>query len=331
MKVSFSEIIGNSFRMMFKNNWLYVLGAFAIVPLFSIAIFLFLSLYSYQEYGESYTNVYEEDQINSTNVQESGISNETYLNLIVLSIFSIVAFIFLGFTWTYLTVYSSNALTYSIGFISESGDLSVTETSLKARKKILQVFGANFISSLFASIILYPIFYLFSLSDSLIQDDRLLIFGIFGLVTSIFLGLVVSSIYYFSLNYLSYLILFGKKTFLENIFYSYKLAVKYIFENILYTIVQCFFIMFAVSIGLVSYLVFFGLVTGIVSLGGFVAFLLLQVSNLSSLFISIPSFMLIAFMVFSATQLIQILKSLNSIFFYSYSYLFNKEILKHEK
>lgn len=331
MHVSFNEIIGKSFGMMFKNKWLYLLGAFAVVPFIIFIFFMFLSIGNNKSEEVNNFQKYNQNQLNLENAGDTSISDKTSFNILYIVTFSLGGILLISIIGLYLTTYSSNALTYSIGFLSENEDLSVSEASLKARKKVLPILGANFISSFFSSIILYFIFNLFSFSDMLTQNDSFVYLGIAGLVLSIFLGLSFSLIFYFSLNHLSYLILFDIKSFSESIIYSYRLAVKYILENLLFTLIQFFFVIISISMAVVVYLISVGILAGAFTLGGDVSTMLFSALKFSSIIYTVPIFLLLALISIAATQSIQLFQSLNSIFFYTYSYLFNKEILKNEK
>jgi len=330
MKVSFGEIISNSFAMMFKNKWLYVLSSFAIVPVLAV-IMIFLGSFVGEDgiqktepYRNNFSDIQNQDKYKEKISPETAINSAVFMFLVLLFI---IIFIILGL---YLVTYSSNALLYGVSFISENEDFSITEASLNARKNVWPIIGAHTISSIFSSFLLTPIIFLFNYFDNLLQNDNYVIFAIIGLVLSIFLFLGVVLIYYFSTNYLSYLILFKKKKFTMAIVYSYKLAVKNIFENFVYSFLQFFFFIFTGSIGLVVYLVLYGLLLGVVSLGGITTLLLGQLENISLSIIAIPTILLALFLGLAITQAVQLLKCLNSIFFYTYNYLFNKEILKNE-
>lgn len=351
MKVDFGKIISKSFSMMFKSRWLILLGSFAYLTgvLFSFQPQVFKGpTINFKSEPNPQINQQEIVQPTVTEttyptVEESvflqnfisTISPETFFNffnlITLLIIFSTVALVISVYTPSF----SASALYYGISYLDEGGEIDLTEVSLRARKKVWKLFFSNFLTIVVAAVVILPLGILSLFSYGIIANDTSNFFILITAMlvfffTFIFVFLAVIS-FYFSLNYLNYLVLFENKPIFDNIFYSYKLGFKYMNENVIGCVITLFFgCIFGCITSFITgslFLVVVGFFVATVASGSF----LQTISDISSLLLSLPLVFILFLGIVVSFQVIQVVNSIVGIFFYSFNYLFAKDILKHEK
>lgn len=350
MKADFGKIISKSFSMMFKSRWLILLGSFAYLTgvLYSFQPQVFQgptinfksepeSQLTQQVATQPTASEIPSQQVNENAFQENLISTinpETYFNIFVLiTLLSIVSIVVLVIS-VYTPSFSASALYYGISYLDEGGEIDLTEVSLRARKKVWKIFFSNVVTVFTASAIILPLSILALFSYQIISNYTNTITLIIAILVFFFSFIfVIFAIisFYFSLNYLNYLVLFENRSFFDTIFYSYKLGFKYMTENVIGCVITLFF---GCVFGCISSFIAGGLILVIV--GFFIATiasgsLLQSISDIGTLLLSLPLIFLLFLGVIISFQVIQLVNSIVGIFFYSFNYLFAKDILKHEK
>lgn len=356
MKADFGKIISKSFSMMFKSRWLILLGSFAYFTgvLFSFQPQVFKGpTINFNSEPESQLNqqtlskpsLVQQTDTEATSLiaeestfQENFISTinpDTYFNIFVLITLLMIISVVIILLSIYTPSFSASALYYGISFLDEGEEIDLTEVSIRARKKVWKLFFSNLLTIAVAAVIILPLGILSFFSYGIIANDTS---NFFILITAmlvfffscIFVFLAIIS-FYFSLNYLNYLVLFENKPIFDSIFYSYRLGFKYINENVIGCVITLFFgCIFGCITSFITgglFLVIVGFFVATVASGSF----LQTISDISSLFLSLPLVFILFLGIIVSFQVIQVVNSIVGIFFYSFNYLFAKDILKHEK
>jgi len=320
MKVDFGYLISRSLNLMFKNKWVVILASFA---------FMSGSLYSsqsFQWYG-LVNNNYQTAEFNNfwNTIKFESVVNFIYFSFLATIILS--GTILLNF---YITSYSTIALFYGISFADEEEDINLTEISIKSRKKVWELFFSNLVSTIFSTTVL-AIFGALGITSLILMftsnDTALSVISTISFFLFLTLFFAYYTIFYFSNFYLNYLVIFSEGKLFLKIIKSYKNSYKHIVENFVKSLVS---ILFYISFGIISLLfliIAIAVVTSPFIIGGALT---------ESQFLNNPTFNPFAIMAYfiisfsAAIQIFHLVNSLIGIFFYSFDYLFAKNILKNE-
>jgi hypothetical protein len=334
MKVNYGEIISKSFGMMFKSKWLVILASFAYISgaLYSNQSISWLNLNFPNNTTQQ--NTFESFQTTATpspdfyNVWNT-IKFESYVNFIYFSILMIIIFSGLILFNFYISSYSPAALFYGISFLDEEEDIDLTEVSLRARKKVWKLFFTNLVATIIATIVIIvlltlsitSLFFIFSSTNTYITVAAVIL----AIVLSILIA-IAFVIFSFPNYYLNYLVLFTDGKFFKNILDSYKYSYKYILDNFVRTIIATFFSLsfgiFSLVITLIVFFTVFIPLPFIILLNPYPDGFLYGLTPFTLLFLVIG--------IIFALQVIQLINSVIGIFFYTFNYLFAKNILKNE-
>ncbi len=334
MKVNYGEIISKSFGMVFKSKWLVILASFAYISgaLYSNQSISWLNLNFPNNTTQQ--NTFESFQTTTPSPDFYNVWNtikfESYVNFIYFSILMIIIFSGLILLNFYITSYSPAALYYGISFLDEEDDIDLTEVSIRARKKVWKLFFTNLVATVIVTLVILflltlsitSLFFIFSSTNTYISVAAVIL----AIVLSILIA-IAFVIFSFPNYYLNYLVLFTNGKFFKNILNSYKYSYKYILDNFVRTIISTFFSLsfglFSLVITIVVFFIVFAPVPFIILLNPYPDGFLYGLSPFTLLFLLVG--------VVFALQVIQLINSIIGIFFYTFNYLFAKNILKNEQ
>ena len=338
MRVDFLKNIKRSFEITFKSKWLILLSVFVISVSAISQSGNFNSNSTSQSRSSSSVNPIspispmtgiQNPSLNqapvnikpeTTKAAENFVSSIAEDSVLGLTLF-IILLISLIVISIIIKIYASNFaignLYYGIKEIDEDREVKFDVVGAMSRTKVWSLFVTTIISSLIFLAILLP--FVITIIVGTIQPNLSFLIFLGGFFAVIFLF-----IYSFTDIYLTYLVLFSNKSGFEAVSLSIKYSFKYFLENVVLRITQCLIGCLTCSVSAILTLIIGGFLALIVTVfigtvfsGGVAGFL-----------ISAP-FLIIALLL--GGTLLTFVGAIVNLFYASFTYLFNKDLLKEEQ